>query len=95
MTKLKFLSLTLCTYGVNENRYTGELSFMNEYGEIKLNLDPDTSDKVLKVISNQLISSAKTIGANLTTACIEDVVKNKALDSPTVPEYAVPTGEKI
>ena len=69
--QLNTLYINLESYGVNEGRYTGFAKFKNAYGEVSLNLDPATSDAILAVVVEKLVTSAQSIGAQLTTACIE------------------------
>lgn len=72
--QLKSLSIDLIQYGVNEGRYTGVAHFKNQFGEVALNLDPDTSEAILEVVANKLVSSARSIGERLTAACVESAV---------------------
>lgn len=58
------------SYGVNEGRYTGTASFKNQYGQITLNLDPSTSDAILAILAEELVKSARTVGQELTAACL-------------------------
>lgn len=68
--QLQSLNISLDSYGVNEGRYTGNASFKNKYGTISLNLDPDTSDVILHIVAERLVSSARTVGQELTAACV-------------------------
>lgn len=78
--RLKHLNISIDSYGVNEGRYSGTVSFDNLYGTVSLNLDPDTSDAILAVVADKLVSSARTLGTELTSACLTP-------PSPAIPEF--------
>jgi hypothetical protein len=69
--KMIYLSLSLNDYGVNKDRYTGSIKYMNQYGEISLNLNPEVSDSILAIVGDSLVKASKTIAETLTTACLE------------------------
>ena len=79
--RLKHLNISLDNYGVNEGRYSGTVSFENLYGQVSLNLDPNTSDAILAVVADKLVSSARTLGTELTSACLAPS------SQATIPEF--------
>lgn len=68
--KLKNLYLRRETWGPNEGRIVGSVEFENGHGEIKLNLCPDASDRILTVVADCLVDSAKETAHALTASII-------------------------
>lgn len=90
--KLKSVYLRRETFGINEGKFVGEIDFENEYGSVKLNLDTTLSARILEVVSEELVYSARKIAEKLTTNCIdstakfENIAARKALDNtPPMP----------
>jgi len=76
--KLIALNLHLNTYGANQGRYTGEITYENKYGETKLVLDSEISDKVLAFIGPVITAAAGCITAELQKAINEGLLESKA-----------------
>lgn len=53
------------------DKLNGEIEFLNQYGEIKLTLDEATNNKLLAVVADSLVDSARTIAADLTANVID------------------------
>lgn len=68
--ELQTLYINREQYGVNEGRFVGQATFKNQFGHIALNLDPSTSDRLLSILSDALVTSARSIGGELTAACL-------------------------
>ena len=69
--ELKSLNLNRYSYQ-NDGKLTGTLHVTsNEGSEIKIVLTEDKADKILALISEQLVESAKEIAENLTREIIE------------------------
>lgn len=61
--RMQSVNISLQEWGDFKDRYTGSVRFTSHGGDISVNLDPDTSDKVLAIVADQLISSASTVAA--------------------------------
>lgn len=56
--------------GYKDGAYTGEVSFTDPTGEIKLNLTPELSAQILAVVAHELVIASREIATNLTAAVI-------------------------
>lgn len=61
-------------------QYEGEIEFVNEHGSIKLNLNHETSLKLLGVVAESLVESSKELATMLTTAVIDSIPEAPALE---------------
>jgi hypothetical protein len=75
---LKQLTLMRADWGNNIGRFTGSARFDSPLGEVCINLDADTSDQLLYILSQHLIKSAGTV-ANAMQQSIKDHTENTAL----------------
>jgi hypothetical protein len=57
-------------YEANPDGYKGRLSFQNAYGTVELALNAETSAKILAVVAESVVESARDIATNLTAACL-------------------------
>jgi len=62
-------------YGFDSDKppsaYEGTLKFINpELGEIKLNLSPEMSARILEVVADEIVASAQAVSTVLTTKLI-------------------------
>ena len=71
--RLKYLNITLSTYGPNEGKYTGEAKFANQSGAIDIVLVPEVSDKILALCAEALVANAREVAQNLTAATLTQV----------------------
>lgn len=71
--KLKQLEIQLePQYSPKAGQYTGRIKFTDPNNqEITLVLDAALSTEILKVVSEQLVATAKRLATELTTTCIE------------------------
>lgn len=80
--QLKSLQIQIApSYQKNAGQYEGEVEFENDSGRIKLNLSPELSQRVLEVVSEQLVATSRQLATELTTQCIATipVAKNTLL----------------
>jgi hypothetical protein len=77
---LESLDLSLDQWGDNKGRYTGRAIFAGNKGKVQINLSPDTSDKVLKILASQLVEAAQET-AKLMTAQIISTAANPQLEN--------------
>ena len=63
------------SYSPKAGQYAGYVKFQDTKGvsETTLHLDAAVSSVLLKVVSEQLVESAKRLASQLTIACIEEV----------------------
>ena len=71
------------SYQARPGEYTGRLSYKNQYGDISLNLNEQTSKKILDVIAEQMVESSKQLASELTGSCIEAISTDKQLGVDT------------
>lgn len=69
--QLERLAISRETYGVNKGRYTGAVEFTNQSGKVELNLNHEVSLKILGVVSERLVESAKEIANKLSVEAID------------------------
>ena len=76
--QLESLSLRLQTWGTNTGRYTGTVVFSGSHGETTLNLNADLTDKILTVVAEQIVVSAKEVAENLIIEAMQPLVLEDA-----------------
>tara|TARA_R110000868_G_scaffold148418_3_gene370368 strand:- start:950 stop:1189 length:240 start_codon:yes stop_codon:yes gene_type:complete len=54
------------TWEAGFGAYRGQIKFVNERGSVELTLDDETSRKLLAVVADATVESAKNIATNLT-----------------------------
>jgi hypothetical protein len=69
--KLTRLNVDLCGYGANAGLYEGGVTFENEFGTVKIILDPKLSKRVLGLCAEALVSQAHKTAGLLTTNILE------------------------
>lgn len=72
--KLESLYLSLDKYGASQGQYTGQLTFASELGKVEIKLSPATSNKILKIVADEIVSSAREVAYDLTREVIEAVI---------------------
>lgn len=60
--------------------FSGTASFVGELGEISLNLNQEQCKKVLIVLGDALINTARDTAQKLTVEVIDSVVKSKMIE---------------
>lgn len=71
---LKELKIELIEWGQNKGQYKGEISFVSKQGEVTTYLDPEQIQKLLPVVADAVVSSAKEV-ANILTSQVLDQEK--------------------
>ena len=73
------------SYRDNAGQYEGVLTFKDPKGEVRLPLDQKLSKRILAIVSDELVDTAKQVAFELTTNCINAIATDKqlALDSLT------------
>jgi hypothetical protein len=69
--QLERLAITRETWGVNKGQFTGAIEFSNQSGKIQLNLNHETGQKLLAVVAECLVDTAKEVATQLTTEVID------------------------
>jgi len=67
---LKSIEVSLAAWGDHEGRYVGRAVFESPLGKVEINLPPDTSEKVLKLLAEQLVFAAQEAA----TMMVSDVI---------------------
>lgn len=78
--QLSGIHLSRSQYGADQGKLSGSLSVTTEYGDIKLVLSEEKAEKILMLVSEQLVESAKEIAENITREIIEH---RPLLDAPS------------
>lgn len=68
--QLERLDIQLKSWGPNEGKLEGEITFKNPTGKIQLILDDATCHKILVLCSEGLVNSAQDVARNLTTSVL-------------------------
>ena len=61
------------SYSDNAGKYKGRVKFSNKGGDITLNLNETLSNRILEVVAEELVLTAKEVATNLTANCIDSV----------------------
>jgi hypothetical protein len=72
---LEYLNLEIDRWGENEGRYIGKAKFSGKGGKVEINLSPDTSDKILALLADQLVVAAQETASLLTAQVIATAAK--------------------
>lgn len=70
--QIQQMIMTANSYGPDKGRLTGSIKFANDGGEITLNIDQASCDKIVKLCAAALVESANKV-ANLMAA---DVIES-------------------
>jgi hypothetical protein len=73
--QLKALRIELRDYGINEGKYTGEVSFRNQYGSVEVVLAPEISQQVLALCAGALVKNAQDVAQIMTASVLESTTK--------------------
>jgi hypothetical protein len=57
--------------GYRPNAYKATIKYKGNYGEVTVNLTPDLTTKVMRVIADELVAASKEIANDLTKEIIE------------------------
>lgn len=79
--KLTRLEIELQTYGKNEGKYMGEISYENDTGRTQLVLGAEISEKLLAFIGPVIISAACSVSRQLEKDLIQSVEESKKFKS--------------
>lgn len=71
--RLERLHIDLCSYGLNEGKYTGSAKFCNAYGGVEIVLSPEVSDKILAIVGDAVVDNAREVAQKLTAATLTQV----------------------
>lgn len=58
-------------WGDNKGKFAGSIRFSNSRSSITMALTHDVSERLLKVVGDSLVDSAKELATELTSDCIE------------------------
>lgn len=59
MNTIKSIRLDSETYGINKGKLSGEIKFENEYGEIKITVDPAKAADIIRILAPALVATAQ------------------------------------
>lgn len=80
--QLERLSMQRKSYGPNEGKLEGTISFKNPDGEIQIMLNDDSCLKILALCADGLVKSAQEVAQNLTASVITQVPKTLTDQTP-------------
>lgn len=66
-TLIKSISLRMKEYGDDKGTLLGEIEFLNQHGEIKVRLNNDQSEKIVAILAEELVATAKQTAMLMTT----------------------------
>ncbi len=84
MNKIKSIKLDVDTYGVNKGKLTGSIEITNQYGEIKIMVDPEKAGEIIRILAPALVATAQDVGAMMVASVeaqakmLPDLVGEKA-----------------
>lgn len=70
---LEKLEIERQSYGPDKGKFKGSMRFANERSRIEMSLTHDVSERLLKVVGEALVDSAKELATELTSDCIESL----------------------
>jgi hypothetical protein len=68
---LEELRIERQAYGVDKGKFKGSMRFANATGRIEMQLTHDLSERLLKIVGESLVDSAKELATTLTSQCID------------------------
>jgi hypothetical protein len=68
--KMRRLDIYWNEYTAPGGRYEGTVSFQGGLGEVKLNLRPDLSDKILAAVQAEIVVSAREVAQELSVQAL-------------------------
>lgn len=75
MTILKQLLIQRADWGADRGKLSGKIEFANEFGETRLNLNEELSQRIVDLCADELVKSARVIADNMS----REVLATKAL----------------
>lgn len=69
--ELRMVHLQRNFYGENKGHLEGTLEITTVSGDIKIRLDEQKAERILQIVSQQLVESAKEVAENITREIIE------------------------
>lgn len=70
-TLVKTIYLSLDEYGLNRGRLSGSITFCNERGEVKVNIDPAKIERIVSVLADELVNTAKETAGLMVSQVLE------------------------
>lgn len=68
---LEKLDIERQAYGADKGKFKGSIRFANEKSRIEMALTHDVSERLLRVVGESLVDSAKELATELSADCIE------------------------
>lgn len=68
---MKLKTLHIYEDYMKSGKYNGTIEVAGEHGKIELKLTPEQIDKLVRVVADELVESAKEVATALTAECIE------------------------
>lgn len=68
---LEKLEIERQQWGTDKGKFKGSIRFANDKSRIEMALTHDVSERLLKVVGESLVDSAKELAGELTADCIE------------------------
>jgi hypothetical protein len=78
MNTIKSISLALNDWGVNKGKLTGSIELINQFGEIKIVVDPAKAQEIIRVLAPALVATARDTAQIM----IEHVEAQAAMQAP-------------
>lgn len=78
-TLIKQVYLNLEEYGPNRGRLSGSITFCNQLGEVRVNLDPEKIERIVSVLADDLVSTAKETASLMVSQVLEQASGGMAI----------------
>lgn len=72
-TLIKSIFLSVVDYGADKGKLNGSIEFINQYGEIKVRVGNEQACKIVAILSEQLVETAKETAALMTSEVLSQV----------------------
>lgn len=79
-TLIKQVYLGLDEYGPNRGRLTGSITFCNQRGEVKVNIDPAKIERIVSVLADELVNTAKETASLMVSQVLEQASGSVAIE---------------
>lgn len=66
-TLIKSIYLSVQEYGPDKGKLTGKIEFINQYGEITARINQEQAGKIIAVLADSLVHTAKQTAALMTS----------------------------
>lgn len=70
-TLLKSIYLSTESYGPRKGRLTGNAEFTNQFGEVKITINPEHAARIVEILAEALVATTRETAQLMTSQVIE------------------------